>query len=187
MEMTMTADEFRNLALAFPETVENAHMSHPDFRVRGKIFATLGPGEAWGMVKLTPEQQALFRSAEPAAFKPAGGAWGQRGCTIVNLDEAKAFTVRKALSAAWCNNAPKDIVQEVDGEMGLGIELVSISVEKAVKSAPKLNKAWHAKHKMPAKATLEQRMRWHLNHRKHCGCRPIPKKLATSMKAKGLL
>jgi hypothetical protein len=52
---------------------------------------------------------------------------------------------------------------------------------------PKLNKAWHEKHKMPKKATLEQRIRWHLAHRKHCACRPIPSKLADEMCARGLL
>jgi hypothetical protein len=50
----MTADEFRGLALELPESVEAEHMAHPDFRVKGKIFATLGGGEAWGMVKLSP-------------------------------------------------------------------------------------------------------------------------------------
>ena len=53
----MTARDFREIALSFPEAVESAHMSHPDFRVDGRIFATLGPDEDWGMVKLTPEQQ----------------------------------------------------------------------------------------------------------------------------------
>jgi hypothetical protein len=51
----------------------------------------------------------------------------------------------------------------------------------------KLNKAWHEKHKMPANATLEQRIRWHLAHRKHCACRPVPSKLADVMRARGLL
>ena len=70
----MTADEFRRFALSFPEAIEDAHMGHPDFRVRGKIFATLGPDEEWGMVKLTPEQQAPLVRAEPGVYKPASGA-----------------------------------------------------------------------------------------------------------------
>jgi len=52
---------------------------------------------------------------------------------------------------------------------------------------PKLNKAWHAKHRMPPNATQAQRIRWHLEHRKHCRCRPIPEKLAAVMATKGLL
>jgi hypothetical protein len=52
---------------------------------------------------------------------------------------------------------------------------------------PKLNKTWHQKHRMPRGATLDQRIRWHLEHRKHCGCRPIPARLAEAMRARGLL
>jgi hypothetical protein len=112
----MTTDEFRNLALSLPEASEGAHMGHPDFRVRGKIFATLGPNEDWGMVKLTPEQQASFMWTEPKVFQPIKGAWGRRGCTQVNLDVAQELTVRQALLAAWRNTAPKRLVQEVDEE-----------------------------------------------------------------------
>jgi hypothetical protein len=108
----VTANEFRSLALSFPEASEEAHMGHPDFRVGGKIFATLGPNEDWGMVKVTPEQQASFMRLEPHVFKPASGAWGQRGSTIVTLRDADELTVRQALSAAWRNTAPKRLVQQ---------------------------------------------------------------------------
>ena len=65
----MTAEQFRRLALALPDTAESAHMRHPDFRVNGKIFATLGyPDSGWGMVKLTPEQQEVFVRAEAGVF-----------------------------------------------------------------------------------------------------------------------
>lgn len=57
---SVTAEEFRSIALSLPETLQDEHMGHPDFRVRGKIFATLGPEERWDMVKLTPAQQAVF-------------------------------------------------------------------------------------------------------------------------------
>ncbi|MCX7408005.1 MAG: MmcQ/YjbR family DNA-binding protein [Planctomycetales bacterium] len=56
----MTAEEFRSIAVSLPEALEGEDMGHPDFWVRGKIFATLGPEERWDMVKLTPEQQAVF-------------------------------------------------------------------------------------------------------------------------------
>jgi hypothetical protein len=108
----MTADEFRSVALSFPETVEAAHMGHPDFRVRGKIFATLGPGGDWGMVKLTTEQQQTFLRTEPDAFTPASGAWGRKGSTIVRLKDADAATVRQALTLAWRNTAPTRLAQE---------------------------------------------------------------------------
>ena len=112
----MTADEFRSLALELPEAVEASHMDHPDFRVRGKIFATLGPGEQWGMVKLTPAEQASFVRTDPEAFQPFPGAWGRRGSTRVILGAAQEFVVAQALRAAWRNTAPKRLVEEVDGE-----------------------------------------------------------------------
>lgn len=108
----MTAEEFRSIALSFPETFEDQHMGHPDFRVRGKIFATLGPEERWGMVKLTPEQQAECMHAEPDVFQPIKGAWGRRGCTQVHLVEASEETVTSALLAAWRNSAPKKRIEE---------------------------------------------------------------------------
>jgi hypothetical protein len=103
-----TTATFRRLALALPEATEGAHMGHPDFRVRNKIFASLGvPDKAWGMVKLTPEQQAMVIAAEPGAFKPAAGAWGRRGSTHVRLAAADAATIESALAMAWRNTAPK--------------------------------------------------------------------------------
>src|SRR5437764_14272301 len=108
----MTADEFRSLALSMAEAVEDAHMGHPDFRVRGKIFATLGPDEDWGMVKLTPEQQASLIRTEPNVYQPASGAWGRRGATIVRLEGADVASVREALIAAWRNTAPKRLVDQ---------------------------------------------------------------------------
>ena len=106
----MSADEFRRLALRLPEAAEASHMDHPDFRVRGKIFATLGyPADGWGMVKLTPTDQQLLVLAEPDVFVPAKGAWGRRGATTVLLRSAKKSTVAQALATAWRNTAPKTL------------------------------------------------------------------------------
>ena len=111
----MTSEEFRKLALSFPETTESAHMRHPDFRVAGKIFATLAyPDKHWGMVKLTPEQQEEFTSAERAVFVPVKGGWGRRGATNVRLTAARKASVRRALAAAWCNTAPKRLAQQFE-------------------------------------------------------------------------
>src|SRR6516162_525673 len=99
----MTGEEFRRLALSLPKTFEAVHMGHPDFRVGGKIFATVGPGEVGGMVKLTPEQQGLFVRSEPDVFQPFNGAWGRRGCTKVCLEAATEPAARQALVAAWRN------------------------------------------------------------------------------------
>jgi hypothetical protein len=100
----MTTDEFRKMALEIPTAVERSHMNHPDFRVAGKIFASLGvPDENWGMVNLTPEQQHTFIQKAPDVFKPCSGAWGRRGYTNVYLASAKASVVRPALDAAARN------------------------------------------------------------------------------------
>jgi hypothetical protein len=113
--MSVTPAQFRRMALAFPETVESAHQKHPDFRVRGKVFATLGyPDKKWGMVKLTPDQQEVFVADEPSVFAPAVGAWGRKGATTVLLKAAKQATLRRAILAAWLNTAPKEIAKEFE-------------------------------------------------------------------------
>lgn len=113
----MTADEFRSLALELPEATEGQHMGHPDFRVRGKIFATLSPpGEGWGTVKLRPDQQAAAVKADPDAFEPVPGGWGRQGYTRVFLSAATPAALRPALANAWRNTAPKKLVKEFDSK-----------------------------------------------------------------------
>jgi hypothetical protein len=109
----MTPQDFRKIALSFPETEERSHMDHPDFRVAGKIFATLGyPDKSHGMVKLSPEDQHNFSKDYPNAFVPAKGAWGRRGATRVYLRTAPKQIARKAIEAAWRNVAPKRLLRE---------------------------------------------------------------------------
>jgi hypothetical protein len=110
----MNTDKFRSLALSLPEAVEAEHMGHPDFRVAGKIFATLWPDDHWGMVKLTLEQQAAFISAAPDVFQPVSGGWGRRGATRVLLRKAPTRSVLQALTTAWRNTAPKRLAQQYD-------------------------------------------------------------------------
>jgi hypothetical protein len=107
----MTPNAFRKLALALPETEERQHMDHPDFRVAGKIFATLGyPDRSRAMVKLSPEDQHNFSKDYPDAFVPVKGAWGRRGATSIHLKAAKKEILRTALQAAWRNTAPKRLL-----------------------------------------------------------------------------
>ena len=111
----MTPKDFRRLALSFPEAEERMHMEHPDFRVAGKIFATLGyPDEDHAMVKLTPLEQEMFVKSHPTVFNPCSGAWGRRGATNVRLRSARKPTLRRALEAAWRLAAPKHICQKFD-------------------------------------------------------------------------
>lgn len=88
-------------------------MRHADFRVGGKVFATLGyPDKQWGMVKLTPEEQRALVRAHPRVFSPAPGAWCRRGYTLVCLKAADQAIVEEALRSAWRARAPKTISSE---------------------------------------------------------------------------
>lgn len=98
----MTPDQFRRLALSLPDATESAHMGHPDFRIGGKIFATLGyPDADWAMISLPPEDQEFLTRAQPAIFTPVKGGWGKAGATSVKLREARTAVVREALTIAW--------------------------------------------------------------------------------------
>jgi len=104
----MTAAEFRRIALRLPEAVESSHGGHPDFRVGGKIFATLGyPNAEFGVVVLTPQDQDLLVRDYPETFTPVKGKWGAWGSTTVVLRSANKGAVRIALEAAWRKRAPK--------------------------------------------------------------------------------
>jgi len=108
----MTPAAFRKLALALPETEERQHMDHPDFRVAGKIFATLGyPDTSLGMVKLSPEDQHYFTKDYSEIFVPVEGAWGRRGATFVHLELVKKELLAKAIQSAWRNTAPKRLLE----------------------------------------------------------------------------
>ncbi|SRR5579884_922264 len=113
----MTAAQFRRLALSFKGAEEKAHMNHPDFRVNGKIFATLGyPDKQHGMVKLPVEQQHEFTSNQPEAFICVKGAWGRGGCTSVRLAAANESSVKKALGSAWRYAAQKAPAKRKTGQ-----------------------------------------------------------------------
>jgi hypothetical protein len=102
----MTVVDFRRLALALPEATEAAHMEHPDFRVRNKIFATLWPEEGRGVVMLTSEQQKVVVELKPTVFTPVPGGWGRRGSTNVSLRAADEMSLTSVLLMAWRNKAP---------------------------------------------------------------------------------
>jgi hypothetical protein len=97
----MKPNDFRKIALRLQDTTEGAHMAHPDFRVNGRIFATLHPDGQQGMVKVTPDQQRDFIHQHPATFTPASGAWGRQGCTMVKLSAVDEETLGEAMTLAW--------------------------------------------------------------------------------------
>ena len=111
--MPSTPSDFRRLALSLPQTEERKHMNHPDFRVAGKIFATLAyPNKQFAMVKLTPLQQEDFVKSYPAVFNPCNGSWGRKGATSVLLAKANKRVLKEAILAAWRNHAPSELVME---------------------------------------------------------------------------
>jgi hypothetical protein len=111
----MTPGDLRKLALSLPDVEEHTHQNHPDFRVAGKIFATLGyPDAAWAMVKLYPAQQQACVAADPKTFVPVKGVWGLRGATSVCLASANKTRVWEALHAAWRNTAAHETLRSLE-------------------------------------------------------------------------
>ena len=103
----MTASEFREIALGQPDAVESAHMNHPDFRVDGKIFATLGyPDAEHAGGVLSPDQQDGFLAEMPRAFSAVKGAWGKRGSTQIHLPSADTEAVAEGIRLAWKRGRP---------------------------------------------------------------------------------
>jgi len=98
----MDAEDFREMALSFDGAEEGSHMGSPDFRVGGRIFATLAMQHlGFGNLMLSPElQQALIAEA-PEVFLPIPGGWGRMGCTHIRLAKASAQQMLKGLQLAW--------------------------------------------------------------------------------------
>src|SRR5690242_18016475 len=97
----MTGSDFRRIALSLPGTTEGAHFGHADFRADGKIFATLGlEPQGYGVLLLTPEDQAGMVADEPELFSPVPGGWGRKGSTRVLLAKVTPDILEAALRTA---------------------------------------------------------------------------------------
>jgi len=103
----MTADEFRALAAGFPEVVAGSHFDTEDFRVGGRIFATLRNADGRAVLKLSRDEQQLLMATQPGRFEPVAGAWGQKGWTRVVIEAADPAAVRHAMAMAYRSVAPK--------------------------------------------------------------------------------
>ena len=98
----MTVEDFRRLALALEGAEEHSHIGAPDFRVGGRIFATLASqSRRYGNLMLTPEQQAAFIEELPTVFLPVPGGWGRMGATHIRLSTATEEVLAGALFTAW--------------------------------------------------------------------------------------
>jgi hypothetical protein len=98
----MNAEDFRRIALSLEGAEESSHMGAPDFRVGGRIFATLASQrQGYGNLMLTPEQQAAFVEELPETFVPIAGGWGRMGMTHIRLASATEDVLTGALRTAW--------------------------------------------------------------------------------------
>ncbi|SPE29060.1 conserved hypothetical protein [Candidatus Sulfotelmatomonas gaucii] len=98
----MTAKDFQRIALSLDGVEEGSHMGAVDFRVGGRIFATLASvKQGYGNLMLTPEVQAEFLAERPDLFLPIHGGWGKMGMTYIRLAEADEDSLRGALHSAW--------------------------------------------------------------------------------------
>src|SRR5271170_3094352 len=98
----MTVADFRRIALSLEGAEEGSHMGAPDFRVGGRIFATLASqSQGYGNLMLTPEQQASFVAELPGIFLPVAGGWGRMGITHIRLATATEDVLTGALRTAW--------------------------------------------------------------------------------------
>jgi hypothetical protein len=98
----MNTSDFRRIALSLEGAEEGSHMGAADFRVGGRIFATLASeSQGYGNLMLTPEQQAAFVAEAPDVFLPIHGGWGRNGATHIRLAAANEDVLRGALHTAW--------------------------------------------------------------------------------------
>jgi hypothetical protein len=105
----MTGAGFRKIALNMVGAEEGSHFGNPDFRVGGRIFATLSlEREGYGVLLLTPEQQAGMVQDAPEVFSPVPGGWGRNGSTRVFLAKAATDVLKGALQTAWQNRVAKN-------------------------------------------------------------------------------
>ncbi len=105
----MNADDFRRIALSLEGVEESSHMGSPDFRVGGRIFATLAAqSQGYGNLMLTPDQQAVFVEEAPQLFLPVHGGWGKSGATHIRLAAAREDVLAGALQAAWQSRVAKN-------------------------------------------------------------------------------
>jgi hypothetical protein len=98
----MTVADFRRIALSLPGAEQGSHMGAVDFRVGGRIFATLASAkQGYGNLMLTPEVQAEFVAEQPEVFLPVAGGWGRNGATHVRLAKTNEDLLEGALRTAW--------------------------------------------------------------------------------------
>ena len=114
----MTPADFRRIALSLAGAEEGSHMGSADFRVGGRIFATLASQkQGYGNLLLTPEVQADFVGEQPAVFLPIAGGWGRMGMTHIRLAQANEDVLAGALRSAWKLRVEKNTLGRTKSKM----------------------------------------------------------------------
>jgi hypothetical protein len=117
----MKASDFRKIALSMAGAAEGSHFGNPDFRVGGRIFATLSlEREGYGVLLLNPEQQAGMVEDAPEVFSPVPGGWGRNGSTRVLLSSVAPDVLEAALRTAWQNRIAKNAGPKKSGKPRTG-------------------------------------------------------------------
>ncbi len=112
----MTIEDFRRIALSFQGAEESSHMGAPDFRVGGRIFATLASqDQGFGNLMLTPAEQGAFVTELPEIFLPVAGGWGRKGITHIRLAEATEDVLTGALRTAWQLGSTRTVAERRKG------------------------------------------------------------------------
>src|ERR1051325_9101346 len=114
MNTAMRVSDFRRIALSLTEVVEGSHFGNADFRVRGKIFATLSLAkQGYGVLLFTPEQQKGMVEDEPEIFSAIPNGWGRNGATRVALAKVSSDILKAALQTAWQRRATKNLLKDL--------------------------------------------------------------------------
>ena len=133
----MTVDDFRRIALSFEGAEESSHMGTPDFRVDGRIFATLASAKlGYGNLMITPEQQEAFVEEMPQVFLPVQGGWGRAGATHIRLAVATEDVLSGALHTAWKLRVEKNAKSRSKGTKKALIPGEQLKVAKPRRKTP---------------------------------------------------
>jgi predicted DNA-binding protein (MmcQ/YjbR family) len=106
----VTIDTLRKIALSFPEATEDLHFEKASFRVKKKIFATYDEINKRVCIKLSEIDQDVFSSADKTIIFPVDNKWGKQGWTLIELSKVKKDLFIDALTTAYCEVAPKKLV-----------------------------------------------------------------------------
>ena len=114
----VSIDTFRQLALSFPEVIEQPHFERTSFRVAKKIFATLDVTGHLVCIKLSEIDQNVFSSFDPSVIFPVPNKWGKKGATYINLTKVRKDMLIDALTTSYCEVAPKKLISLIKPKEG---------------------------------------------------------------------